>query len=101
VHRISVKFIGEVFSCIMPTSTQRIISTIIYFTNPRKKKRSRDSAVDIATGYGLDDGGVGVQVQVESRIVSSPRRPNRLWGPLSLPSSGYRGLFPRGKAAGA
>jgi hypothetical protein len=40
--------------------------------------RSRDSAVGIAIGYGLDDGGVGVRVPVGSRIFSSPRRPDRL-----------------------
>jgi hypothetical protein len=38
-------------------------------------KGSRDSSVGIATDYGLDDRGVGVQVSVESRIFSSPRRP--------------------------
>jgi hypothetical protein len=36
---------------------------------------SRDSAVGIATGYGLDDRWVGVRVPVGSRIFSSPRRP--------------------------
>jgi hypothetical protein len=36
---------------------------------------SRDSVVDIATGFGLDDRRVGVRVPVESRISSSPRRP--------------------------
>jgi hypothetical protein len=35
----------------------------------------------IATGYGLDDRGVGVRVLEESRIFSSPRRPDWLWGP--------------------
>jgi hypothetical protein len=34
---------------------------------------SWDSAVDIATGYRLDDQGGGVQVPVGSRIFSSPR----------------------------
>jgi hypothetical protein len=37
----------------------------------------------IATGYGLDDRGVGVRVPVGSRIFSSPSRPDRLWGPPS------------------
>jgi hypothetical protein len=57
---------------------------------------SRDSVVGIATGYGLDDRGVGVRVPVGARIFSSPRRPDGLWGPSNLLSNGYWGLFPRG-----
>jgi hypothetical protein len=38
------------------------------------------SVVGIATGYWLDDGGIGVRVPVGSRIFSSPNRPDRLWG---------------------
>jgi hypothetical protein len=37
--------------------------------------RSRDSVVGIATGYGLDDRGVGVRVPVGSRIFSTSSRP--------------------------
>jgi hypothetical protein len=49
-------------------------------------RRSRDSSVGIANGYGLDDGGVGVLVPVGSRIFSSLRRPGRLWvNPTSYP----------------
>jgi hypothetical protein len=62
---------------------------------------SRDSAVRIVTGYGMDDRVVGVRVPVGSRIFSSPRRPDRPWG---QPAS-YRmvtwGSFPGSKAAGA
>jgi hypothetical protein len=47
-------------------------------------ERSQDSAVGRTTGYGLDDRGVGVRVPVGSRIFSSPRRPDQLWGPPSL-----------------
>jgi hypothetical protein len=56
---------------------------------------SRASVVDISTGYGLDGSEVGVRVPVGSRIFSPPRRSDRLWGPRSLLSNGYRVLFPR------
>jgi hypothetical protein len=57
---------------------------------------SRNSSVDIATGYGLHDWGVGVRVPIGWRIFSFPRRPDRLWGPRSFLSNGYQELFPPG-----
>jgi hypothetical protein len=64
----------------------------------RRKNRSRDNVVGIATVYGLDDREVGVRVPVDSRIFSSPRRPDGLCDPPSLLSNGYRGSFPEGKS---
>jgi hypothetical protein len=59
------------------------------------EEESRDNSVGIATGYGLDDRGTGVRVAVDARIFSSPRRPDRFWGPPIILSNGYWGLFPR------
>jgi hypothetical protein len=47
--------------------------------------KSRDSAVGIATGYGLDGRGVGVRVPVRSRMFCSPCPPDRLWEPTEPP----------------
>jgi hypothetical protein len=69
--------------------------TIIFNTN-MGPYWSRDSSVGIATGYGLDNLGIGVRVPGVSRIFSSQRRPERLWGPPNLLYNEYRGLFPRG-----
>jgi hypothetical protein len=52
------------------------------------------------TGYGMDDGGVGVRVPVGSRIVSFPLRTDRLWGPPNLLSNGYLELSPKVKRQG-
>jgi hypothetical protein len=44
----------------------------------------------------LDGRGVGVRVPVGARFFCSRRRPDRIWGPLSLLSSGYRGALSPG-----
>jgi hypothetical protein len=59
---------------------------------------SGDSAVGTATSYRLDDRWVGVRVPVGSSIISSPSRPDRLWGPSNLLD---QWLFPGGKPARA
>jgi hypothetical protein len=73
------------------------VRNLIKFCAPIK---SRDSAVGIATGCGLDDLGIEIRVPVGSRIFCSPLRPYRLWSPHNLLYNGYRGT-PGGKAAGA
>jgi hypothetical protein len=50
----------------------------------------------IAVVYGLEERRVGVRVPVGARIFSCLRRPDRLWGPPSLVSIGYRGQSGRG-----
>jgi hypothetical protein len=80
------------FACLM-CSTSLVHLIYIYLTNL--------IGAGIATGYGLEDGGVGVWVPVGSRIFSSPRRPDRLCGPPNLLDNGYRGLFLGFLAAGA
>jgi hypothetical protein len=72
-----------------------------YFYRPNSKylpslMEGRDSSVGIATGYKLEGRAVGVRVPVGARFFTSPRRPDRLWGPPLL-SNGYRGL---GREAG-
>jgi hypothetical protein len=39
-------------------------------------------------GYGLDGRGVGFRFAVEAKFISSPRRPDRFWGPPCPLSNG-------------
>jgi hypothetical protein len=63
--------------------------------------RSWDCVVGIATSYELNYRDFGVRVDVGSKMFYSPEGPDQLWDPPSLLYKGYRGLYPRGIAAGA
>jgi hypothetical protein len=56
----------------------------MYFHHFFFSKALRDSAVDIAIGYRLDDRRVGARVPLGARFFYSPRRPDRFWGPPNL-----------------
>jgi len=56
-------------------------------------KKSSDSSVGIALGYGLNRGSIPDGCW---EFFSSPPRPERFWGPPRLLSNGYQGLFPCG-----
>jgi hypothetical protein len=58
----------------------------------------RDSVLDIATGYGLDDRGVRVLVPLRPRIFSSPCLLYWLCGHSASYPMAYQGSFPVGKS---
>jgi hypothetical protein len=87
--------------CRKPLCRKGVRKLKIFKQTTWSKNSSRDSVVGIATGYRLDDLGIGVRVPVRSRIFSPPNRPERLWGPSNLLSNVYRGLFLGFKVAGA
>jgi hypothetical protein len=60
--------------------------------------RSRNRSVSVVTR--LQAGRPGFNFRKGQRFFSSLPHPDLLWGPPSLPSNGYRGFFPLGKAAG-
>jgi hypothetical protein len=71
-----------------------LVFTVLYWN------KSRDSVSGIGTGYGLHNRWVGFRIPVGPRNFSSPRHPDRLWGPHNLLFTVYLGLFPGSKAAG-
>jgi hypothetical protein len=53
----------------------------------------------IVSDYGLDDRAIEVRSLAGGKgFFLYPLCPDRLWGPPSLLSNGYRGPYPRGKA---
>jgi hypothetical protein len=75
---------------------KKVLSVPFQFRMALVTEKSRNSAVDIETGYGQDDSEMGARVPAGARFLSCPRHLDWLWGPLSLLSNGYRSLFPRG-----
>jgi hypothetical protein len=97
--KIEPRFLGRrARSAIMPTELLRplFVTRTFKICNLYKTRYvGRNSAVGIATPYGLDGPGI------ESRWGEIFRtRPDRPWGPSSLLYNGYR-VFPRGKTAKA
>jgi hypothetical protein len=69
------------------------------FINSFTNRGSWGSSVSIVSNYRLDYWAIGVQSLAEVVDFSSDLlSPDRLWGQLSLLSSGYQGPFPWGKA---
>jgi hypothetical protein len=86
-----------------------ICSLVAYKCNAHKEivnkfteitEKNLDHTVGIVTGDGLDDQGVGVLLSVRVTIFISPRLADRLRGPLSPLSNGYRVLSPGVKRPG-
>jgi hypothetical protein len=57
---------------------------------------SRDSSVGIATGYRLNDRGIGVLFPIGARFFSSLRRPDWFWGTPNLLSNVVTGALSLG-----
>jgi hypothetical protein len=92
VYLLIVSVCKHIATCTSPLSPVREVPLYNFFGYIYTDKESRDSAVGIASGYGLDDRGVRVRVPVGSRIFSSSRRPDS----PNLVHNGYRGYSGRG-----
>jgi hypothetical protein len=69
--------------------------------NTRIVKDSINIQYSITNGYGLEDRMIGVRFPAGFGIFLFDIMSKPLWGPASLLSDGYQGLFPWGKVAGA
>jgi hypothetical protein len=73
-------------------------SLLFNYLEYNKIYRSSVSSVGIAAGYVLEERG---SIPSAGKVVFSLQHPDRLWGPHSLLSNGYREDFPEGKVEGA
>jgi hypothetical protein len=98
--------------CLVPTRPTYFnkISTFGFLTSSKQNERIVQGSWPFEyqpfVSYLLNQGQLRATVSVAGEgnygtFSSSPPRPDRLWGPLSLLSNGCGEIFPRGKAAGA
>jgi hypothetical protein len=88
------------YSSLYPCSIDHFITLlqqqqVLLTCTLHQRLSNRGSSVGIATGYGMDDrgsflGGGGWE------FFSSMPCPDRFWGPYSILSNGFQGLFPWG-----
>jgi hypothetical protein len=103
IFMLTVIIVGDFYFCrsYSPCRRQRKLAWGVRETEKGLCDSNHSRVVGIATGYGLDDRGVGFRVQVGSRIFSSPRRLDRHWAQPSSYPMGIGDPFPGDKAAGS
>jgi hypothetical protein len=109
--KVSIKKSWLIYQPINALNEIKFMTLIVYIFRHRSaffwacyrwdefKPVGRDSSVVIATGCGLDGPGIGGKKKISGAGEIFRTRPDRSWGPPSLPHNGNR-VFRGGKAAG-